>query len=111
MHEFYGELYAALDAPIDDLGARMRSLGGPVDFRPSTQAERDALDEMDVAEMDGAATYTFLLGNYADVSARLYERIEAVGDDRPTQDLLIGLVFEIDKDLWMLRAHAGGTPE
>lgn len=111
LHEFYEGLYQGLDGYIDMTGARIRALGAPVAYTLDASAEGDEIEPAEAAELDGPATYTFLLDNYAAASARLYERIAATNDDLATNDLLIGIVRAIDKDLWMLRAHTGGTPQ
>jgi len=107
LHEFYEELYTGLDAPIDTLGARLRSLGFPVDARPSSVA--GTVTFRDPGEAGAETTLTGVVGPYRQVSASLYDRIEATGDDLPTQDLLIGISRMIDKHLWMIRAHLGGS--
>lgn len=46
---------------------------------------------------------------YTAVSARLYERAEAIAGDPGTHHLIVGTINEVDKDLWMIRAHLTGS--
>ena len=104
-HEFYEDLYTSLDGPIDDFGARIRALGGAVDARPSSIAERVSHRFREPSEGHIKEIAMSLESGWAKFSADLYERMETVKDDMPTQDLIIGLASLIDKQRWMLRAH------
>lgn len=105
LHEFYEELYGSLDEPIDDVGARLRSLGAPADARPAEIAAGSPHAFRQPAPGGLEPTIGTLLDGWDGARDRLYDRIEAVSDDPPTQDLLIGLTFMLDKQTWMLGAH------
>ena len=105
LHEFYEELYTSLDGPIDDVGARLRSLGAPADARPGEIAERTSVQPREPAPGGLEETAGSLLEDWSGVSASLYDRVEATSEDMPTQDLLIGITRMIDQQTWMLGAH------
>ena len=105
LHELYEELYRSLDPFIDQLGARLRSLGQPADARPAEIAERTSVQPRDPAPGDREATVGALLDGFAAVQSSLHDRIEAVSDDLVTQDLLIAIAFDVDMRVWMLSAH------
>ena len=105
LHEFYEELYTSLDPFIDDVGARLRSLGAPADARPAEIGERTSVQPREPAPGDLEATVSALLDGFASVQSSLYDRIEATSEDLPTQDLLINIAFDIDMRTWMLAAH------
>ena len=105
LHEFYEELHTSLDPFIDDLGARLRSLGEPADARPATIADRTSVQPREPTPGDLEATVTSLLNDLASGRTSLHDRIEATADDLPTQDLLITIASEVDMRTWMLGAH------
>jgi starvation-inducible DNA-binding protein len=109
LHEVYETLYASLDGFIDDTGARIRALGAPVDGRSVAVAENSPVTPPPVEEIGGEESARLLLADYARVADRLRERIGATGDDLVTQDHLVAVTAAVEKDLWMLRAHVGGS--
>ena len=111
VHIFAENLYTSLAASIDMLGARMRSLGGPVAYAHGAIAAESGLEPLPDGELDAKAAFSELRRMYGAVSARLYERAEAVADDPGTHHLLVGTVNKVDKDLWMIRAHLTGSPQ
>lgn len=92
------------------LGARMRSLGGPVAYGHAAIARENGLEPLPDGELDAEAGLAGLARMYVAVSARLYERAEAVAGDPGTHHLLVGTINKDDKDLWMIRAHLTGSP-
>lgn len=109
LHEFYEALYASLNGFIDDTGARIRALGAAVNGLPAAVAENSVISAPAVEEIGGEESARLLLADYARVADALRERIGAVGDDLVTQDHLIAVTAEVEKDLWMLRAHLSGS--
>ena len=103
LHEFYEELYTSLGPFIDDVGARLRSLGAPADPRPSEIASESEAPLRDPEPGDREATVAALLDGFANVQSSLRDRIEATSEDLATQDLLIDI--DIDMRTWMLAAH------
>ncbi|MCQ8185369.1 Dps family protein [Parvularcula maris] len=105
LHEFYGELYTALDAPIDEVAERLRALGQPADGRPAAVAQKSGVSAPPADTRAQEETLRALAAAYDGVRTRLYERIGNTGGDMPTQDLLIGTAFMLDKQAWMVRSH------
>ena len=113
LHDLLGEVYGAIDPYIDMVAERRLALGVQADGRPSAVAESTILAEREAAPGDLDTSLTYLRDQYETIQGALYERIEATGDDVVTQDLLIAVTAEIDKEAWQIGAHLStdGSPE
>ena len=104
-HEFFEELYTSFEDYIDNTGARIRSLGGTVDGRLSAAAEGTVATEREPALTEGEALLQDLHDDWAAVVEAMRNRIDETSDDLVTQDFLIGISNQLEKQLWFLRAH------
>ena len=113
LHDLLGEVYGAIDPYIDMVAERRLALGVQADGRPSAVAESTILAEREAAPGDLDTSLTYLRDQYETIQGALYQRIEATGDDVVTQDLLIAVTAEIDKEAWQIGAHLStdGSPE
>ena len=113
LHDLLGEIYGAIDPYIDRVAERRLALGVQADGRPSAVAESTILAEREAAPGDLDTSLTYLRDQYETIQGALYQRIEATGDDVVTQDLLIAVTAEIDKEAWQIGAHlsADADPE
>ena len=105
LHDLLGEIYGAIDPYIDMVAERRLALGVQADGRPSAVAEGTILSERDAAPGDMATSLTYLRDQYQTIQDALYQRISDTEDDLVTQDLLIGITAEIDKEAWQIGAH------
>lgn len=105
-HQAFEELYTSLDTMIDEVAERIATLGTP----PSGQPE-------DIAKTTVSPLPAGFL-NVPDAIDQVAERLEQVAEtnrlrlkqaeeDLVTQDLLIGVVGSLEKQLWMLRSTRG----
>ena len=110
LHDLLGDLYGALDAPIDAVAERKRALGAPADGDPGRVADNDGLDAYPMGLQNDSDVPMELSDRYVEVVQRVEDRIAEVGDagDSPTQDLLIEVAAQLEKDLWMLRSLQRG---
>ena len=105
LHEFYSELYTGLAPYIDTAAERIRVLGPAADGRLGATAEATGIETIPTGELQGATANETLAGMWHTMSDALYDGIETVSDDPPTQDLLIATARFVDVSLWQLRAH------
>ncbi len=105
LHEFYSELYTGLEPYIDLTAERIRVLGPAADARLAATAEASTIPSIDTGELSGTEANTALAERWRTMSNTLYDGLETVSDDPPTQDLLIGITRFVDVSLWKLRAH------
>ena len=105
LHDMLGEIYARVESLIDVVAERKRALGAAADARPVAVAQNANLPAMPDGLLDDFAVPALLSERYATVSQRVEARIQATSDTDPsTQDVLIDVSRELEKDLWMLRA-------
>lgn len=92
-------------AHMDTIAERVVALGANPDGRAATIAKSTKLAQLERGWLeDGkvAATITDVLDG---ISKRMYERIQATEEaDKVSQDLLIAVTQEIDKQHWMFQA-------
>ncbi|MFP4097132.1 MAG: Dps family protein, partial [Cyclobacteriaceae bacterium] len=104
LHDLLGHFYEDLGPKIDMIAERKLALGVSADGRPTAVAEAADLEPVPEGYMDDQRLLDLLTARYKTISDRLYERIEATGDDLVTQDMLINVTGMIDDQLWKLRA-------
>ena len=105
VHDLLGHIYEAHGPLIDAVAERSRQIGYPADGRPSTLADRANLAEMEASAVRDVEAVAMLSEQLKIVSDRLGDRIQTVGDDPVTQDLLIEVNTLLDKQMWLLAAH------
>ena len=110
LHDLLGELYSGLNPYIDAVAERKRALGAPADGDPGRVAQNDGLDAYPMGLQNDYEVPMELSARYFQVAQRIEDRIQATGDagDAVTQDLLIGVAHQVEKDLWMLRSLQRG---
>jgi len=106
VHEFLDEVVAHAQDAADTVAERVVALGLPVDGRISTVAKRSTNPEMQPGFQQSATTV-------AEVVAQLDATLETVNQavkeldeiDLVSQDLVIGIAQQLDKDRWFLFSH------
>lgn len=108
LHAKFEEFYNAAAARMDEVAERLLTIGGS----PAATL-REHLELTSVTEAKGGETaeemVDALIRDFRTESAELEEAIEIAGSlsDKATEDLLIGLKAEVDKETWMLEAYLG----
>jgi len=107
-HKLFSDQYVALDADIDEVAERIRSLGART---PATLVEfgkNARLSEHPGEYPDAPTMIANLAADHEAVVRMLREGVEACGkhNDAGTEDFLTGLMEKHEKTAWMLRSIA-----
>jgi starvation-inducible DNA-binding protein len=114
-----GPLFKSLHLQLDELVDSWRELADtvaeravPLGFVPDGQAQAvtaaSQLTPVPQGPMDDHVVVREITRRLADVSERVRARLEAVGAvDLASQDVLIEVVRELEKQQWMLRVQLG----
>ena len=106
-HLRFDELYAAAEATVDELGERIRMLGGTPIFSPGQIEAHSAVKPSDPhAKLDAIAMLHEALESEAKVITLLQDGIELASSsgDPGTADLLTRFVQVHQKEAWFLRS-------
>ncbi|WP_034890884.1 Dps family protein [Gillisia sp. Hel_I_29] len=107
LHSLLGDFYKSLSGDIDQLAERKLALGQAADGRPSAVATKAKLGDTPTGFQKDHEVIKSLVMSTKKLSDNLAESIELVGDkDVVTQDLLIGIQYDIDTYLWKLRSFS-----
>lgn len=108
VHLQLDEVVALARTHADTVAERSSALGVPPDGRAATVAAHSGIGAVPdgwVKDGDAVGTLVAALGA---VITRMRKRIDATGDPDPvTQDLLIGLTGDLEKQHWMFQAENG----
>lgn len=105
LHDLFGKQYEALTDAADDVAERLRALGA---YAPASFAQY--VKRTNVAEETGAlsaeAMLAALLADYDILGVDVQKGMDIAddADDDGTEDMLTGLLQEVQKTAWMLRA-------
>ncbi len=105
VHEQLDEVVTLTRTAADDLAERVVALGATVDARPSTVAKEHQLPEQPDGWIDAADAVRRYVGAIDGAVERARRSIEALEVEPVTQDLLIGVVAELEKQRWLLAAQ------
>ncbi len=105
LHDMLGEIYARVEGLIDLVAERKRALGAAADARPVAVAQNANLPPFPEGLLNDSEVPRILSDRFYTVVQRNAERLKSVGDADPSsQDVLIDVARELEKDLWQLRA-------
>ncbi|KFG08040.1 Dps family protein [Streptomyces scabiei] len=106
VHLQLDEVVSAARAFADQVAERAAALGVAPDGRPETVAARFALPRPKDGWLRDTEVVRLLVEALETAIGRLRERIEAVEEaDKVTQDLLIAVTYELEKQRWMFEAE------
>lgn len=106
VHEQLDELHAYYMQVIDDVAERMTALNGVPDGRAATVASNSKLPSFPQGAMTVEGVLSTMANHLATTISRLREhQIEMADLDAMTEDLLIGAIRTMEKQLWMLQAQ------
>jgi starvation-inducible DNA-binding protein len=115
----YGPLFRSVHQQVDEFVDSWRDLADQVaeravalgyipDGQPAAVAAGSQLAPIARAGVEDHAVVRELTRRIADVSERVRQRMQLIGDvDLVSQDVLIDVVRELEKQQWMLRAQLG----
>ncbi|MEH0653881.1 DNA starvation/stationary phase protection protein [Streptomyces scabiei] len=106
VHLQLDKVVSAARALADQVAERAAALGVAPDGRPETVAARFALPGPKDGWLRDTEVVRLLVEALETAIGRLRERIEAVEEaDKVTQDLLIAVTYELEKQRWMFEAE------
>lgn len=106
IHLQLDEVVTTARAFADTVAERAAALGVSPDGRAATIAETSGVPAFPAGWTQDGDVVEALVRTFAAVTGRVRERIEETGPaDAVTQDLLIGLTAELEKQSWMFQAE------
>lgn len=106
VHEQLDEFHDFYRGAIDDVAERMTALNGVPDGRAATVASDSSLPAFPEGAMTVDGVLSTLANHVATTVSRLREHQATVADLDPiTEDLLIGIIGTMEKQLWMIQAQ------
>ena len=108
LHEKFEELYNSAALTVDQLAERLLAIGGqPIATMKEfleTSTLQESANETKSTEMVGT-----LVQDYSKIKEGLVQLAELAEsqNDTITNDLAVGLIEQIDTNLWMLNAYLG----
>jgi len=104
LHEHLDELTDSWRELSDTVAERAVALGVAPDGRAGTVEADSGIDTVDAGPLDTDAALHELVPRLADVTERIRARMDRLGDlDLASQDVLVEVIRELEKQLWMLR--------
>jgi starvation-inducible DNA-binding protein len=111
LHEHLDELIDSWRDLSDTVAERAVALGISPDGRTGTVTATSGIEAVAAGGLDTDAALHELVPRLADVAERIRARMDRLGElDLASQDVLVEVIRELEKQLWMLRASlpAGG---
>lgn len=110
LHEHLDELVDSWHDLADTVAERAVALGVSPDGRASTVSSDSEIGAVEAGALDTDAALHTLIPRVADVTERIRGRMDGLGElDLASQDVLIEVVRELEKQLWMLRVSLPGA--
>jgi starvation-inducible DNA-binding protein len=118
-----GPLFRPLHLQLDELIDSWRELGDSIaeravavgfspDGQSATVASDSPLRPVQRGELEDHVVVRELTSRLAEVTERVRERMDRLGEvDLASQDVLIEVVRELEKQLWMIRTQFSVAPE
>ncbi|MFN3322787.1 MAG: Dps family protein [Bryobacteraceae bacterium] len=108
LHQFFETQYTQLEASIDEIAERIRSLGGDAPGSMVEFLQLASLKEEPGRRRGGDVMLQQLLADHEAVIRSLRESVQRTDEqygDAGTADFLTGLLEGHEKMAWMIRAH------
>ncbi|TDC71203.1 DNA starvation/stationary phase protection protein [Actinomadura sp. GC306] len=106
VHEHLDEVVALARTGQDDVAERAVALGVNPDGRSRTVADRTKIAQLEAGYLDDDKVVAAITNLLAQMIERFRERIAATDEpDQVSQDLLISITAELEKQHWMFQAQ------
>jgi starvation-inducible DNA-binding protein len=106
VHEHLDEIVALARTGQDDVAERAVAIGVNPDGRARTVADRTKNPQLEAGYVDDDKVVAAITDTLAQIITRFRERIEATDEPDPvTQDLLISITTQLEKQHWMFQAQ------
>ncbi len=107
LHLQLDEIVDYVRTASDDVAERIATLGGAPDARAATIAAQSGLKQFEGGKLSVDAVYAQFEELLMGVSDRIKATLDSVDEeDHLSNDLLIGIAAELEKEAWMLRMAA-----
>jgi starvation-inducible DNA-binding protein len=104
LHEHLDELVDSWRDLSDTVAERAVALGIAPDGRAATVSTGSGIEPVDAGSLDTDAATRQLVERLEDVTERIRSRMDRLGEiDLVSQDVLIEVIRDLEKQLWMLR--------
>ncbi|MCC3765465.1 DNA starvation/stationary phase protection protein [Glycomyces sp. TRM65418] len=108
LHLQLDEIVTWARASADLVAERAIAIGVSADGRASTVAENSSVPRIHDGQISDTEAISLFIEAYGAIIANMRERIEVTDSSDPvTQDLLIGITAELEKQSWMFQAELG----
>ncbi|SHK13695.1 starvation-inducible DNA-binding protein [Pseudonocardia thermophila] len=108
VHLHLDELTSIAREAADTVAERAVTIGFPPDARAMTVAKNSPLPDAVEGRITDAAAVDHVVALLTVITDRLRERIVRIADMDPvSQDMLIGVATDLEKQLWMFSAQQG----
>jgi len=108
LHEQLDEFVTSWRDLSDVVAERAVALGVYPDGQSATIAANSGLARIERGALDGHVVVRELSERLNDIADRVRDRMDRMGDiDAASQDVLIEVVRELEKQLWMIRVQIG----
>jgi starvation-inducible DNA-binding protein len=112
LHEQLDELVDSWHELADTVAERAVAIGFLPDGQAETVAAASERERIEVGAIEDDAVVRELAGRLAEISERTRVRMDRLADlDLASQDVLIEVVRELEKQLWMIRAQLTDSAE
>jgi starvation-inducible DNA-binding protein len=108
VHAQLDEIVDATRDYADRLAERSVTLGMPVDGRPSTIGKDSQIGELEPGWIDAIYAVDAYAEQLAAVVQRARIAVDQLDEEKVTQDLVITMLHDLEKLLWMLQAQVAG---
>jgi starvation-inducible DNA-binding protein len=105
LHEHLDELVDSWRELSDTVAERAVALGYSPDGQAAAVSQGSGITPVDAGALDTDTATRQLVERLADVTERIRARMDRLGEiDLASQDVLVEVVRELEKQLWMLRS-------
>jgi starvation-inducible DNA-binding protein len=105
LHEHLDELVDSWRELSDTVAERAVALGIAPNGQAETVHANSGIEPVDAGALDTDTALRELVARLADVTERIRARMDRLGDlDLASQDVLVEVIRDLEKQLWMLRA-------
>lgn len=98
------EVVAEVRAFSDDVAERLAALGGHPDGRAATVASESTVESYEGGSVSADKVVVQFAERLAAAADRIKEELPELEVDMPSQDLLTGIAFALEKQAWMFRS-------
>ena len=110
LHELFDQIHGGVLGHMDEIAERITALGGTAAGTAVVAAENSTLPAYPLDAYRGSdhiEAVSTALGTFGKAIRLAIERAGAIGD-ADTEDLFVEISRDIDKQLWLVEAHAAG---